>query len=304
MRNLLRTAFLALVILPAPALAEPGRASWGGDGHRIVCGIAWQHLNPAGRSLATRLLGSTEEKSFVDACVWADSVRADRPETYDYHFINIPAGASGLRMDRDCAAPKRCAPWAIVHFGRILADTRRDTHTRTEALKWVLHFVGDLHQPLHAGRPGDRGGNSVFVDFFGDTGSEERRNNLHSVWDSQMLRRAGMQWPEASNRLYSQIAHDEARSWQNLNVKEWANESFRLDEEFVYGKLERNGRIRNRYYKQGLGIAEVQLMKAGVRLAHLLNNAAVQKLHELSDGSVSGPSSGPEYSPKNDRASP
>ena len=278
MRNLIRTAVLALVAFPATAAGAPARAAWGGDGHRIVCGIAWQHLNQGGRTLATRLLGSNEERIFVDACVWADSVREHRPETYNYHFINIPAGASGMKMDRDCAAPKRCAPWAIVHFGRILADTRRDAHARTEALKYVLHFVGDLHQPLHAGRPGDRGGNEVLVDFFGDIGDMERRNNLHSVWDSQMLRRAGMQWPEASNRLYNQIAQDEARSWETLNVREWANESFRLDEQFVYGKLPRNGRIRNDYFKPGLGIAEVQLLKGGVRLAHLINSAAAGKL--------------------------
>jgi nuclease S1 len=281
MRNLIRTAFLAFLAAPATALAEPARAAWGGDGHRIVCGVAWRHLNQDGRALATSLLRSSEERTFVDACVWADSVRADRPETYNYHFINIPAGASGMKMDRDCRAPKRCAPWAIVNFGRVLADSQRDQHARTEALKWVLHFVGDLHQPLHAGRPGDRGGNEVKVDFFGDIGDMERRNNLHSVWDSQMLRRAGMQWPHASESLYSQVTVDEVRSWQHLNVREWANESFRLDEDFVYGRLPRDGRIRNEYFKPGLGIAEVQLLKGGIRLAHLINSAAVGRVSAL-----------------------
>ena len=70
-------------------------------------------------------------------------------------------------MDRDCRAPKRCAPWAIVSFGHVLADTRRDEHARTEALKYVLHFVGDLHQPLHAGRPGDRGDHLHLGNFGG-----------------------------------------------------------------------------------------------------------------------------------------
>ena len=137
---------------------------WGGDGHRMVCGVAWQRLTTDGRALATRLLGSTDEKTFVDACVWADSVRNDRPESYNYHFINIPAGARGMDIDL-CAAPKRCAPWAIVHFGHVLGDAKADHTARVEALKWVLHFVGDLHQPLHATNlfssrwpQGDRGG--------------------------------------------------------------------------------------------------------------------------------------------------
>jgi nuclease S1 len=281
MRNLVRTALLTFLAFPATALGAPASAAWGPDGHRIVCGVAWRHLNPDGRALATRLLRSNDEQTFVNACLWADSVRRDRPETYDYHFVNIPAGQPGFNEERYCRAPKRCAPWAIVHFGHRLADRSADLLTRTEALKYVLHFVGDLHQPLHAGRPGDRGGNEIMVDFFGDAGDQERRNNLHSVWDSQMLRRAGMRWPEASNRLYSQIADDEVQSWQTLNVREWADESFRLDEEFVYGKLPRDGRIRNEYYKPALGIAEVQLLKGGIRLAHLLNSAAAGNLKSL-----------------------
>lgn len=294
MRNLISIALLALFAsapraeatdvrrfapTPLPPYAPP--QLWGGDGHRIVCGVAWQRLTDDGRALVSRLLGSIEEKTFVDACVWADSVRSDRPETYNYHFVNIPAGARGMDMQRDCPASKRCAPWAIVHFGRILADAKADREARTEALKWVIHFVGDLHQPLHAGRPGDLGGNRVLVDFFGDDGNAERRNNLHSVWDSQMLRRAGMRWPDASRRLFGQIADDEAKTWETLNVTEWANESFRLDEEFVYGRLDTKGIIRNAYYKPGLGIAEVQIMKGGVRMAHLINSAAAGNLTGL-----------------------
>lgn len=272
MRNLIRTALLALVALPGAATAEP--VMWGGDGHRMVCGVAWQRLTTDGRALATRMLGGSDEKTFVDACVWADEVRSDRPETYNYHFINIPAGASGMDMARDCSAPKRCAPWAIVHFGRVLGDAKADRQARTEALKWILHFVGDLHQPLHAGRPGDLGGNRVFVDFFGDRGNDERRNNLHSVWDSQMLRRASMRWPGASNYLFRQIAQDEAKGWETLNVTDWANESFRIDEEFVYAKVDADGRIRNAYFRPAIGIIEAQIMKGGVRLAHLINSIA------------------------------
>lgn len=184
-------------------------------------------------------------------------------------------------MARDCAAPKRCAPWAIVHFGRVLGDAKADRTARVEALKWVLHFVGDLHQPLHAGRPGDRGGNSVAVDFFGDRGNDDRRNNLHSVWDSQMLRRANMRWPDTSNHLFRQLAEDEAKIWETLDVTEWANESFRIDEEFVYGKLDSAGRIRNAYYKPALGIVEAQIMKGGVRLAHLINSIAAGRADGL-----------------------
>lgn len=274
MRNWIRVVLL-LVALPASAQA------WGGDGHRIVCGIAWQRLTPDGLGLAARLLGATDEKTFVDACVWADEVRNDRPDTYNYHFINIPAGAAGMDMQRDCAAPKRCASWAIVHFGRVLADPKADALARTEALKWVLHFVGDLHQPLHAGRPDDLGGNRIFVDFFGDAGNAERRNNLHSVWDSQILRRAGLTWPDASNVLAKRIVADEAKDWETLDVTVWTNESFRVAEDYVYGKLRADNRIRNFYYQPALGYIEAQMMKAGVRMAHLINSAAAGDVNTL-----------------------
>jgi hypothetical protein len=198
-------AVLALLLAPSAGFG------WGGEGHRTVCGVAWQRLDPAGRELANRLLGSSDQKSFVDACVWADSVRSDRPDTYNYHFINIPAGVNGMSMDRDCTAPKRCAPWAIVHYTRIFADPQAPAVDRREALMFVMHFVGDLHQPLHAGRPQDRGGNDIPVAFFGDSGTVERRNNLHSVWDSQMLRRAGFQWAGTAYRLANEVNRDDAR---------------------------------------------------------------------------------------------
>jgi hypothetical protein len=276
MRIPLRIALLTLMLSPSFAFG------WGGEGHRTVCGVAWQRLTPEGRSFANRLLGSTDQKSFVDACVWADSVRADRPDTYNYHFINIPAGQVGMNMSRDCTAPKRCAPWAIVHYTRIFADAGASATDRREALLYVMHFVGDLHQPLHAGRPQDRGGNDIPVDFFGDVGNAERRNNLHSVWDSQMLRRAGMQWAATAHRLANEINRYEGREWETLDVVSWANESYRVCEEFVYGKLRPDGRIANTYFKQAVGIAEVQLQKGGVRLAHVINRAAAADLSGLS----------------------
>lgn len=274
MRNVLRFALLAVLLLPARAVA------WGGEGHRILCGVAYQRLTPEARVMATRLLGSGDEKVFVDACVWADSVRDDRPETYNYHFINTPAGMEGPDMARDCGDPaRRCAPWAIVHYGRILANPQSSAIERSDAIKFVMHFIGDLHQPLHAGRPGDLGGNRVYVDFFGDSGRDDRKLNLHSVWDSQILRRAERTWPTASQILVADIAADEAQRWETLDVLEWTNESYRICEDFVYGQLPADGRIRNFYYRPALGYVHVQLQKGGVRLAHFLNKAATGNLN-------------------------
>ncbi|HEX6559120.1 MAG TPA: S1/P1 nuclease [Longimicrobiales bacterium] len=269
MRHFTRIATLALLLLPARAFA------WGEEGHRTVCAIAWQRLTPQAHTMIARLLGADDKTTFVEACLWADQIRPNVPSTAPYHFVNIPAGASGFDMARDCAdSKKHCVTWAIVHYANILADTSRSPNARRNALRFIGHFVGDVHQPLHAGRPEDLGGNRVLVDFFGNAGSGDRRMNLHSVWDTQILRHARWQWAAAALRLNAEVVPDEAQQWQTLDVGAWTTESYRVCEDYVYTRLPQNGKIRNAYYRPALGYVEVQLQKAGVRLAFLLNSAA------------------------------
>ncbi len=261
-----------LISIAAYHLPEPTFV-WGGDGHRLVCEIAWRHLTPEARTLISRLRAG-EPGTFSETCTWADEVRDERPETYNYHFINIPAGQSGMSLGRDCGDPaKRCAPWAIQHYGRILADSTRPAVVRKEALKFLSHFVGDLHQPLHAGRPGDLGGNRVYVSFFGDPGTAERRMQLHSIWDSGILRRARITWPASGNDLASGITTADVSAWSNADVAGWTNESYRIDEEFVYS-LSSGANVGEAYYSRALQIARQRIQQAGIRLAHLLNEAA------------------------------
>ena len=249
----MRRILLVLIFLIVPA----GASAWGGDGHRIVCEIAWQRLTPEAKTMVTDLLRGDQFALLAESCSWADEVRRTTHEhTYNYHFINIPAGVAGMDWARDCGdEAKRCAPWAIRHFARILADPAASHHNRQEALKFVAHFVGDLHEPLHAGRPEDLGGN----------------------WDSGILRRAGMT-PDDAHSLAAAIVEDEAAAWAATDVRSWANESYRICEDFVYGQLPADGRIRNEYFLPALGITRTQLMKGGVRLAHLLNTAAAGRL--------------------------
>ena len=247
---------------------------WSGDGHRLICEIAWRHLTPETRRLVHGLRAG-ETGTFAESCTWADQIRAERPATYNYHFINIPAGASGMSMERDCGDPvKRCAPWAIKHYAAILADTSRGTRDRLEALKFLGHFVGDIHQPLHAGRPGDRGGNGVRVSFFGERGTSERPMQLHSVWDSGILRRARLRWPASADELVAGISKADVAVWSDSDVVGWTNESYRIDEEFVYTVAD-GGSIADTYYLRAVPIARQRIRQAGIRLAHLLNQAAL-----------------------------
>ena len=264
-------------LLPGPQAPNPPSsqaALWGSDGHKLACEVAWRHLSADAKSMVQQLRANDSSPTFSESCTWADEVRDNRPETYNYHFINIPRGQSGMSMQRDCGDPaKRCAPWAIKHYAQILADSKKSTVERGEALKFLGHFVGDLHQPLHAGRPDDLGGNRVYVSFFGDAGTPDRKLNLHSVWDSRILRRANMAWPQSADDLVKSITTQEVSAWSNSDVIGWANESYRIDEEFVYTAVT-NGDLGQDYYDRALSISKRRIQQAGIRLAHLLNEAA------------------------------
>jgi hypothetical protein len=246
---------------------------WGGDGHRLVCEVAWRHLTPEARRLVNGLRAG-ESGTFAESCTWADEVRDQRPATYHYHFINIPPGTRGMSMQRDCGDPaKRCAPWAIKYYAVILADSAKGRGQRLEALKFLGHFVGDIHQPLHAGRPGDLGGNQIMVSFFGDRGTRERPMQLHSVWDNGILRRAGMRWPTALQELVAGISTADVAAWSNADVVGWTNESYRIDEDFAYS-VAGGSEVGQQYYARALPIVRQRIRQAGIRLAHLLNEAA------------------------------
>jgi nuclease S1 len=272
----------AAVLLAVAAVATvPERAhAWGVEGHRIACEITWQRLTPEARWMVTELLRGEADPVFARTCSWADEVRpTTHRHTAAYHYINIPAGAAGMDWQRDCGDPeRRCVTWAIDHYARILNDRRRPHAERNEALKFVAHFVGDLHQPLHAGRPEDLGGNRIPVNFFGDTGRKDRPLNLHVVWDVSILRRAGLTWPASAALLDAQITDADLARWQTKDLVGWTDESFRIADRFVYPELPGDGFIGNRYFRPALGYSEVQLQKAGVRLAYLLNHIAAGTL--------------------------
>ncbi|HEY0673254.1 MAG TPA: S1/P1 nuclease, partial [Longimicrobiales bacterium] len=100
------------VLLLLPVQPASSAVAWGGDGHRLVCEIAWRHLTPAAKTMITALRRG-ETGTFAESCTWADEVRDARPQTYNFHFVNIPPRQAGLRMERDCGDPvKRCVVWA------------------------------------------------------------------------------------------------------------------------------------------------------------------------------------------------
>ncbi len=267
------------IVAGEPAAHSP---RWGVEGHRIVCEIAWQRLMPAGRTLVGSLLDDGR-LGFVESCSWADAVRSTTHRyTAPYHFVNILPGSGGFDMPRDCSASVgRCVTWAIAHYGMELQKADRTRAQRAEALKFLSHFVADLHQPLHAGRREDRGGNRIAVRVEGSP-CVERDVNLHRLWDSGLLCHGGLAWPEGAGVLGRAVAAGQAALWSDSDVVAWTNESFRLAEGFVY-RVPGGGVIDRPYLVRAVAVTREQLQRAGVRLAFLLNRAAAGELDFVID---------------------
>jgi hypothetical protein len=150
--------------------------AWGPEGHRVIGEIAETRLTSTARLEVNKLLGNND---LAAVAVWADDVRHDRPETYGWHFVDIPMDASGFFEPRDCHRPDQqhsytqqdhhnCVVDRITMFEQVLADRNAPRQERMEALKFLVHFVGDIHQPMHAIGEA-RGGNDIHVSEFGSS---------------------------------------------------------------------------------------------------------------------------------------
>ncbi|WP_147418246.1 S1/P1 nuclease [Salinisphaera sp. Q1T1-3] len=273
-------------MLGLAALATPPAMAWGPQGHALVADIASAHLAPETRTAVTRLLAIENRQRLDEIAAWPDAIRSDRPETGAWHYVDIPRAATHYDKRRDCPAG-RCVVTQIAHFAAILGDRHQPSTDRLVALKFLVHFVGDVHQPLHAADDNDKGGNTVQLTYFG------RRTNLHRIWDSAIVDRAlglhvGPQFQialpatrTAARTLDDMITAAERNRWRaGIDARHieraavrWANQSHRLARTTAYGKLPAAPRRdwSAGYQRQAWPVARRQLQRAGIRLADVLN---------------------------------
>jgi hypothetical protein len=258
MRNLLAGA-LAMTLL------APATWAWGPTGHQAIARLAALHLNPRAQQEIAKLL--EENETLITVSTWADQVRPQRKETGPWHFIDIPIDAERGDWETYCPA-QGCVIRKINELIAFLKSGQGDRTQRAEALKFLVHFVGDLHQPLHAGEKGDRGGNDVPVVFF------DKAANLHWIWDSSIIDRLFEREPEWREKFTRQVDPEQRSAWVAGGVADWAWDSVRVSKDVVYGNLpaERPAVIRGDYQAKAEGPALLQLRKAGVRLAKVLND--------------------------------
>lgn len=258
----------AVLVAVAPSLCR----GWSGDAHQIVALIAEDQLTPQAKAAATELLdgGRVSDAEVVN---WADEIRRQRRETAPWHYVNIPVDAAGYDAQRDGKGGDTVIG-AIEVQAKILADTSQPREKRADALKFVIHFVGDLHQPLHSADRGDRGGNTRLVMYPG----QNKAQNLHTVWDRWLVRdlMGRRRVADVADQLSRTITPVQRKNWAQGDAVAWANEAHQVAVKVVYPQVPADGpppTINRAYIDRATPAVAEQLKKAGVRLATVLNQA-------------------------------
>lgn len=253
----------AMVVAFAATLASaPPAFAWGPLGHRIVARLAEAQLTPQAWAEARQLLALRGARHLSEVANWADDLRDTDPalfrRTRRLHFVNFHSRDCLYAPPRDCRDGE-CAVAAIEKYSAILSNRANPPAERAEALAFVVHFVGDIHQPLHADYRHDAGGNDFQVRWHG------RGTNLHRVWDSLMLDSAHLPAAQYTRKLLAERAPIATGG----TPAGWAEESCRIDRDD--GVYPSSRFIDQAYVEHERPIAEMRLRQAGARLAALLN---------------------------------
>ncbi len=250
-RKTLITALILLISIPTFA--------YGPTGHRTVAAVAEKHLSCRAKRAIKKILG---DENLVLASTYADDIKSDKKYNYAYtwHFVNIKQGEIYAESKKN---PKGDLITAFYNCVKILKDKNATLEEKRFALKFLVHLVGEAHQPLHVGRPEDRGGNDIKVKWFG------KDSNLHRVWDDEMLNFYKMSYSELAENM-PKISRKVRKQWQQGDIMNWIEEIQPITDQ-VYLSANPNENLRYRYMYENFCTLKLQLHKAGIRLAGLLN---------------------------------
>jgi hypothetical protein len=268
-----RAVLVALLLLTATTRASWG---WGREGHRLTALVAEAYLTPEAKAQVAELLHG---ESLADVAPWADEYRKNHPETGPWHYVDIPRSAATFDRQRDCPVSKTdpTSPWRdcvtdrILYFEGRLGDTSLSPKDRAFALKFLVHLIGDIHQPFHA-IGDDRGGNGIRVTFLGRSQCGDYNCNLHGVWDDAMIDETGLNEKQYTAVLLQDIKDHYWEQMAGGAPSTWAN----ISHHYAVLAYAPNGAMLTRdYYNQEIPIVNAQLALGGLRLAHVLNRILV-----------------------------
>ncbi|MFC4210730.1 S1/P1 nuclease [Pedobacter lithocola] len=239
--------------------------SWGYTGHKTIGSLTENYLTPTAKTAVKDLLG---DSSIADACTWADDARKypELKETANWHFLNLPLGLSFREFKNTVDTLKQANVYsALINAEETLKQKDATRKQKIEALKFVLHFVGDIHQPMHVSRAEDKGGNTIQLNY------EGKGTNLHSVIDTRLLEHGGLKYDSLAVK-FNQIPKRKIRKWQRDPPIKWAWESYQISSE-LYAEVDemKTRNIGEEYYKKHIPMIERRIQQSSIRLAGVLN---------------------------------
>lgn len=249
-----------LVIGAVTAAMSFQALSWGQVGHRVTGAIAQQYLTPRAQYAISQLLINED---LAEASTYADEMRAHPSEFWKktanpWHYVDVFDG----KKYSDVAPPiEGNAVTALEMFSSQLTSKESSLEEKQLALRFIVHIIGDLHQPFHAGNGLDRGGNDIKLKFFWED------SNLHRVWDSGLIDRQQLSYTEWTQILSRKISEQQAKAWMEVDPKVWIAESAKL-RATLYPE---GDSISWDYLYQNLPIVKQRLQMGGVRIAAFLN---------------------------------
>ncbi|WP_121811987.1 S1/P1 nuclease [Mucilaginibacter kameinonensis] len=233
--------------------------SWGYKGHRAVATIAQKHLTA---NTAYAVSAYLKGESMADVSTWADDHR--NPTTGKWHFLNLPLGLNHQQfVDFVNQQSNDNVYGAILKEEAIIKDKASTPDQLNNALKYLIHLVGDAHQPMHISRAEDKGGNTIQLRF------DNAGTNLHSLWDSKLIDHEGLS-EEQIAKQYDWANEAQIKKWQDSSPMEWLWESYQISSE-LYADIKPGQQINEAYYKKYIQTIHLRIDQAGIRLAGELN---------------------------------
>ena len=232
---------------------------WGQTGHRVVGELAERYLSAKAKTAIDELLDGA---SLAEVSTYGDEIKSNPKyrKLNPWHYVNLSSDESYASAPKN---PKGDVVIAIKKCISVIEDTNQPKNERAFYLKLLVHFVGDLHQPMHVGRKTDRGGNDIRIQWL------KKTSNLHRLWDSHLIDSRSMSVLEWTNNI-DQISSTEMKRITKVPIEKWISESHILAK-IIYNSALPNSKLDQQYLDRYLPILELQLQRGGVRLASILN---------------------------------
>lgn len=241
---------------------------WGVTGHRIIAEIAQKNLNKKTKKKVLKMLNDYPMAYWAN---WADQIRSDSLQqwkhTYVWHYVNVPSGLSKQEFTDSLQLMQQDNVYkAILKSEKSLSDKNASFEQKRESLYFLIHLIGDIHQPMHVARAEDLGGNKLKVFWFNN------EDNLHNIWDSRLVDFQQYSYTEYAEILNSRLSEEDRKRLSEGTLEDWAYETYQLTNE-IYAHAKAKDRLSyaySYYYKDKM---EIQFIKAGLRLSNILESS-------------------------------